>query len=624
LHETSGLVRTAQAESEIEKVETSITVAARELEGAGVDLANRQQRLVDVNLRRTRPAAVGVPTDSEDRRLVLRNTTLASGGRYQLSVNIGAALPGSLMTGERQSIDAVLEPSSKGHVLDFSVFGHDFGVESPSVVQRLLASAGPTDIVTFTVRAPTNEGPARLRIVISYLDHVLHSYVLSATVRSNEQSAEDWSPVTVALEFATSRRFGNLEELGPRSVAIIANVGPKGDARLGVKSGGSAIDLSFDAGTMRTMREQFRALLGKAADDGATFPEPPGDGAAAEAERAGSYDALMRELAILGAGIHKSLSDLGARDVLRKLLRTDNQVIQVVEAKRGGSLPWLVVYDGRRPTGAIAEMVSWPLCRGFDANGAACTHRYADTDGLVCLRRMWGVRHRVELRLAAPAGTETQAHDAPGHVGRGNEELAIAVGRSSATVFDGPVPSALDELKGVAGVSLLPAGQDVYQRLRDAERARVFAVLGHLDVQAAPGGVAPTTLIDLLPKPLSDSALSQALDEEEEDWGEPFSIVVLLTCTSNHVPGTALSGIVDTFLSAGASAVIGTETVVFPRLSARFLKFFFSTLSLPQTSFVDAVTEARLAIMRRLNPLALSFVGWGSADLFLSDSTKKE
>jgi hypothetical protein len=141
-HETSGLEPTYRAFAEIGRRDARVLDAVEQAYAAGLV---EQERKVAINLHRTRSATLSVDRNFIDPRLVLPSTTLGLGYRYKLHVGIGAPLPANLIGDDEPSIDAALEADPQGHLLDVTVFGLDFTVEGPPVVQVKLPLVGPAE-----------------------------------------------------------------------------------------------------------------------------------------------------------------------------------------------------------------------------------------------------------------------------------------------------------------------------------------------------------------------------------------------------------------------------------------------------------------------------------------------
>lgn len=559
--------------------------------GAAGD-AEPSKRRVDLALRR-------------DDQAVARDAALAAAERYQLRVQIGARLEGGLLD-DAPSLDDIVPPSPGGRLLDVSVFGADFEIIGERTQPLLLPRTGTSVPVDFELRTPARPGRARLQVVVSYLDHVLQVFAVSAEV------AAPGAPVRAELVFSTTRRFDNLMERRPRSAFIVNGAGDV--PALAAKCGARAVEISLASGGLANASGRFRDTLAQAVGTGLEFPEPVPAGT--EVARRTRCAAVIRALATLGAELWNELRDATNRaghELLDELRDASGLSLMMVEARHGDAFPWAIVYDGKRPA-PVADMAAWPVCLGFDAAGAPCGHAYADTDRLICARRMWGVRHQIEWRFAPTRTTWDDCEALTRVGGAGAPLLGVGVGeRAAPSVATGALPALLDEL---ADASARRWSGSAYPELRNGHRAQIVAVLGHLAMP--PVIVEPA--IDLQPDRFYRSRLrNDAIDHG--DWTAPHSIVLLLACSSNAQPAGALGNLTDTLFSLGAGAVIGTETTVYADLCACYLAHVVRALRQPTASLGDALTEARVAMLRGLNPIGFTFIGWGNADLRLGEAT---
>ena len=101
------------------------------------------------------------------------------------------------------------------------------------------------------------------------------------------------------------------------------------------------------------------------------------------------------------------------------------------------------------------------------------------------------------------------------------------------------------------------------------------------------------------------------------EWEQPNTVILLLACGSSTTDVTTLNDIVTSLASAGAGAVIGTESPVFPRLVCRFGREVTQDLFAGRNLGV-AVTDFHRRLLRSGNPLAFAFTCIGSLELELA------
>jgi hypothetical protein len=565
-------------------------------------------RSVDIELRRA--VGPGVPHDPRAPDIVAATTRLGAGRRYALCVQIGRVLPGSLFRGRPPALDRLLPPSAAGHHLDVTVFALDFALASPGVQRLWLPRLGGTELVRFLLDAPARPGPARCRVVVSHGDHALQVFVVTAQIAAREERAAE--PVLVAaLEHAATRRFDNLALLRPRAATAVVNDDPLGSHSITLKRGDRTGTFRFGDDQIRAASAAVRRVLEDAARSGQFDEPPPAAGSDAHAARVAAHHAVIRTLAALGANLQLALfdhADPGGRQLLGELLRGADQRLQLIHVARSLVIPWSTLYDGWVPDDLDTSRLE--VCDGVTGDGAACGHG-AD-ERLVCMRRFWGLRHDVELMLGS-----AEARDAitSFQIPADRPPLRVLHGRTlqRATFMPAPYVSLLYR----PGVPVWD--HDVYTLLEPELRPAIVVAMGHFSLTTPVPG-ATVHAIDLIPAALTNIGVSkQAL--RLGDWEWPRSIVLLLACSSAVTAADALTGMIDAFAGAGAAAIIGTETTVFPRLSARAACSIVDHLVHGRATLASALRTLRWELVRDASPLGFSFTAYGNADLTREQAT---
>jgi hypothetical protein len=555
-------------------------------------------RAVDLALRAA--TGRGAPT-----AVVSPNTSLVAGKRYGVCVRIGARLRGSLFRTPPPAIDPLLPPPVAGKVrrLEVTLFTLDFTAISPSVQALLLPAAGPSDPILFELRAPARAGQARFRVVVSFRDHMLQAFVVTAKIGRRTQRSRARA-VDAALECATTEHFTNLEALKPRGATAIINDDPTGRHSITIKRGTTLGTFTFTEDQTRKAVSQARQVLEEAAKSG-QFDDVPRRGTPAYVEREASYRAVIRKLAVLGASVKSALfksGDEAGSAMIAELSGPASEVLQLVHVARALVLPWAILYDGWLPRDR--KTVDVPVCIGEGADGAPCGHTSADK--IICVRGFWGLRHDLELLTGRAVATDAVA---TWQVPSGRAALGIMQGKSLTGVQY--LPACYEQLLARPEVKIWK--DDVYALLAAATRPAIFVAIGHFSVAMEEG--VPVHAIDLEPEPLTDTGLSDEVERPGGVWEFPHSIVVLLACSSAVPAADALTGMIDAFASARAGAIIGTECTVFPRFSARVASAIYEQLVANRGKLAASLRALRWELAREASPLGFALTAYGNADL---------
>jgi hypothetical protein len=282
-------------------------------------------------------------------------------------------------------------------------------------------------------------------------------------------------------------------------------------------------------------------------------------------------------------------------------------VIQLVHATPSLMLPWATVYDGLVPDDLDTSKL--PVCHGFVA-GAPCTHDGMDPS-LLCVRRFWGLRHIVEIVGATGKEKDTVTR------------LAIEPARPLIRWLHGAsvqaVPYMPADYESLLYQPGLPVWDlDVYDLLREERRPTIVIAMGHFE-QKSPIPSAAVHSIDLVPRALTDVGVAQQSGVFGE-WLKPQSLVLLMACSSAVDPSTALTTMIEAFAGAGAGAIVGTESVIYPRISARAACAIYRGLREDAGSLSKAMRGLRWELIGAANPLAFTFTAYGNADLAMETS----
>lgn len=606
--EATGVVPLANAVAALADAELAQREVTQALAEAAGDpqvvsaMAEHQQRVVDIAMARS-----GSVTP------VKSNHPLVSAAEYRLRVHIGQAAIGSLLGERPPSVDPLLPdpPDAEGHELEIVVFGHDFAVLSANRRKISLPRFGPSEPVWFDLRAPKIYGhpkkDARARVAVYHRNHLLQSFVITATVADAERST-DGGAVQVELEFSETSRFTNLDFVGRRALSIALNDDPAGGTHtLMWKRGDQAADVNLTAAQVSAAAERFRHTLAEA-----TFVSPDSEEQRFPLDGPVDWDAFdqyVRQLARDGSAAYRGLFT-SAGNVKRLFIGLGEEIdepIQIVLHSHALTFPWGGLYDLVPPDEDDA-----PVCLGGHTrvaleDGSAprrriCNHR--PPDRAFCVHGFWGIRHQLEHLLDRMGDPIDEVARAPG-AGR----VLLALGEPDEPTWVEPLATELPAQLGSSVVGTLNA-EDVLDVLWSADRPSVVVLLGHLEDDT---GDDPTIAF-LGGGRLRSTDVHQAL--WQEDWQQPHSMVLLMACSSAGAPVGSLVRLVDSFAIAPAGAVVGTESPIVPSLASRFaadvtVAFWHGA------TLGAAMTDARRKLIHRGNPLGFAFSGYGNVDLRL-------
>ncbi|HEX8188653.1 MAG TPA: hypothetical protein VF586_09890, partial [Pyrinomonadaceae bacterium] len=571
--EMLGMAPLARGEAVVARARESERRLGHELVEAAGDsrfveaVQQHQERRVDVALQHLEGIPVYRPVDPRE--------TLRRGGRYRVRVHIGNRLADSLVAGEVPSIDLLLpeQEERRGHDLQAVLIECDFALLSPRVQPLYLPPLGGTQPVYFEVRAPGDGDAARARVEVYYRNHLLQAFQLEARLGPEAETRADVQ-VSVRLLSSTTARFTNLDELGPRTLALSLEgpgAGPK--QVLSVKSGKGAQPLSLPPDLVDEQLELFRGILKDAtadADGYARFSTDAGPG-----DKPSPYfEVVVRRLADLGNELHRRIfkeMPEQLREDMRGLAATADETIQVIRYGMNYAFPWNVLYDFRLPD-PDEDAPPPPVCLGVKEAPAgaappgpaplACGH--GPDDGVYCVWGFWGLRHRVE-ELVALGDSLSNVKPYVERSPRG-PAAAVMVGTP-----DDHTARMVKDLRDMLGDDLvvLTEEDDLLKFLWTPEkRPAVLIVLGHMQTTPRPAR------IQLASGPKQRWLSAKNLDDQlfrGKEWKQqPNSLVLLMACSSGATEMTTVNDFISAWTSVGAAGIVGTECLTF----TRFVSFF--------------------------------------------------
>jgi len=106
------------------------------------------------------------------------------------------------------------------------------------------------------------------------------------------------------------------------------------------------------------------------------------------------------------------------------------------------------------------------------------------------------------------------------------------------------------------------------------------------------------------------------LGAEEKGWGDPRPLVFINGCRSLGLePKQAIEFVSGFIQVARAAAVVGTEITVFEPLAQAFAEDCLKRFLVGSKTLGESVRNARLALLKALNPLGLVYTPFAVANL---------
>ena len=327
-----------------------------------------------------------------------------------------------------------------------------------------------------------------------------------------------------------------------------------------------------------------------------------------------SWILLARRGASLWMEISKVFEWLGPEALaLREKLRTPGRLQVALKDSPDSVLPAALIYDypldvGRRQlTVCSAALDAIGAQRQLDTEPCfvgQCPH-YAKDD-VVCPGGFWGFRHELGLPIHLPKG------EVAATIPRGDSVRAFAaISLDPAFVRRDAHLAALEQL--------LPGAMEV---LRDRD-----ACLARLDDSRqlvyfyCHGGLLPETDTPyLLVGPNdSDPLLAQSLFNSKVWWESPLRPLVILNgCHTTATSPDEMFSLLSAFAAqCNAAGVIGTEITNFEPVAVAFGQELVQRF-LGGETVGRAVLQARLALLRKGNPLGLMYIPFALPSLRLA------
>lgn len=473
----------------------------------------------------------------------------------------------------------------------------------------------------FPVRAPAEPGHRTMRCSIYHGQTLVQSRLVRARVTAAAGTVEGSLASTLDYTLSRTLRPGYLDRLPDHCLSLMLNQNADGSHGFFFKgtqefrSTAAVGELKVQAMIDRARKSMRRAAWGGEDEWSSAAPyryQDPGVdltrlrddllGLAVAGLRL--YDGIVNEL-VEGAD--------RARE-LRKLMREPGSVQIVNKVSPSYILPAALFYDYRRLDTGAPLNAAFELCPAFvqalqepgPLEDQPCFRGACPSHGepmRVCPSGFWGFRHQLGMPVSI-----RNAPEAPLTIGLGNAPaFAMAVYR--------------DFLERAGHEARLRALANGWAWEYADTRGEALDLLENTRSQVVyfycHGGVSNDAPYLQVGGPDEGLIHRENLDEELR-WAEPRPLVFINGCRTVAVaPEKAfemVSALVETHNAAG---VIGTEITIFEPLATAFAEEFFDRFLVKKRPLGEAMRGARLALLKKGNPLGLVYVPFALAGLKL-------
>jgi hypothetical protein len=250
------------------------------------------------------------------------------------------------------------------------------------------------------------------------------------------------------------------------------------------------------------------------------------------------------------------------------------------------------------------------------SEGAKLCQHAANDETIVCPYHFWGFKHIIE-QPTQPGGKKAFS----------GENLALEIKISGAPVYRMLLNNALSQLEKDHVTNM--------KTLKFSTLASLADVTAALDPASKPPPAEPHLMYffchgksDEVQGPYlsvgaDESLLPAKLDGWDFRWPNSHGLVFINGCHTVDLNPSELSSIMQPFVEAGASGIIGTEISVTTGLAREFAYEFFQRLLNSSANKQDnhvgqIIKDLRLKLLMKYNPLGLVYTPYCSADLHLA------
>lgn len=600
---------------------------------------------------------------------------LRAGREIHLGVQIGPRDRLLVSVGSTALLEEIERRS--GTWLEIGVTAYDFELIGDPVQGLFLPQTGESALALFALRVPTatpNPGAARVRVSLYLNNNVVQSFLIAArVVGADDRETADDGEANLARVLGIQRSrlvaLGNpryvtrleyranaidaISGTRPRALSIVANDNA-GQKVLTIK--GDDLFSVTSLPDLGLLVQNLRDALARASKDVRQQYRYTHDNQLNRGHPDDLLDVLW-DVALTGWQLFDQLvpGRAAQRDVIERL--TTGGGVHAAHIDIANVIPWALIYD--RPVRDRKEIadpddptsapraVAKALCRAAQqrldgapmCGGSGCLLHPDENkrrqvagapllceETVICPQRFWGFRVPIEVPVQQVDGVAGKPPPAiRTHIASAKPLVFVAAFNPNLDKAmlgdpkDGMHGENLRRLAGGAGAKyVLPprAGRDAIIDLLANEEPDVVYLYCH-GISGAKSG-SGRVLGDALDFGLGHQGqtidLIEGSDLSGRDW-EHGPLVLLNGCGTVGFKAYAPSVFIKKFIQGRkASAVIGTEVVVWEALAREFAETYFASM-LSTRKPAQALLMARRALLDKDNPLGLVYTLYGSLDL---------
>lgn len=572
------------------------------------------------------------------RRPLPPENTLQAGAEYAFWLQVGRRVKGSIATGDTELDTGALQTGALIDVVLFPV-GSAFQVRAdlgqlrleadgtvavarqPGVPDELPARGLRARRLFFPVRAPETAGEHRLRCNLYHGQTLLQSWLVRARVTAQPLTYRR-NALRSAPDYVLSHTLdpARLQALSPHRLSVLMNGNGDGTHSFFFKGAEDyRRPATLDAHALQDLIETGRGALRKAA----WADDQPWTSGKAYVYGDGKRDlerlrADLERLARRGCDFYDALiggfaNGYDEENRLQQLMRRPGMVQIASRESATHVVPAALFYDRTAlDRGSPAEFTLCPaFLQGLDDPRPLEEHPCFQGDcvsfgepEVVCPSGFWGFRHALGMPLSvgktAPDVDEALAYaDAPG--------MAVAVWRDFTR-------------RAQHEAVLRTLRPDLVWQYADTRKAALSLLASTRSpvVYFYCHGGMEKNVPYLLVGGKNEGFIAPSSFRGRIRWNQPRPLVFINGCETGALePETALSLVSALVERANASGVIGAEITIFEPLACEFAEEFLRRFVVQGQRLGEAVRGARLALLKRGNPLGLVYIPFAIAGLHL-------
>ena len=536
--------------------------------------------------------------------LVPPEKPLSAGTRYDFRLQIGRHLPESIVRNPTPVPETFLTRFMRADGLTLRVVLSSRQFELiDEEFELTLPPQGPSPMIRFRVRTPSETGKAQLRAAVYFQTNLLQSIRVTAEIAPGDSPADGTNSAEV--EYCICGTMRNLEMYQPRALSLLLNESRDGTHTFAIVGSQIRENFTFTEGEMRgSLLEARKTLLAICADfDKSGNPSRYRYDSTTNAGSPAQFKEDVKKLAYAGRDLYTvfvtNKNQAFAQGLRRALaLRSEIQIASTRSAKY--VFPWGLVYDKllvEDQSNAVCDRFLSDVARSdgdFFCLTSGCPN--VDDYNVICPSGFWGYRHIVEQPPSVAEDEKTPGRDLPMCIDlHGDPTVIMGVSlelefpdahyRQLSGVGTYRIELARDKGSIVKALLSKPARNLVYFYCHGgSENGKAFLGIGNKQ--------------RLLTGDLIGCGLS---------WPESHPLVFINGCRTAELSPDDLLTFITTFAYCQAAGVIGAEITIPESLAREFATNFFTAMLQPNVSVGEVIRRERLSLLKKYNLLGLAY-----------------